>query len=506
MKVLLVYPEYPVTFWSFKYALKFIHKKSNLPPLGLLTVAALLPKDWELKLVDMNVSPLRNRDIKWADYVLISAMNIQHDSVRDVIQRSKNYKKKIIAGGPLFSTEPEKYDDVDHLLLYEGEVTVPEFLEDLKNGCPKHIYNTQSFPSLQQTPIPRWDLLDSRKYAMLSLQYSRGCPFRCEFCNIVSLFGHSPRTKDVQQVLDELDAIYNHGWRGGIFFVDDNFIGNKKKLKTEILPAMINWMKKRNYPFSFFTEVSINLADDDELMNLMADAGFDNVFIGIETVDSDCLNECGKSQNLKRDLTSCVHKIQHHGMQVQGGFIFGFDHEKPTVFQKMYSFIQESGIVTAMVGLLTAIPGTQLYNRLRKEKRLTDEFTGVNTKNDLNFKTTMDENILMKGYSGVVHSIYSPKNYYQRVRTFLEHFQPKRLHKSKVTLREIGAFFKACFLLGIVSEGRSHYWQLLRWTAHNRPHLFGRAVAFSIYGYHFRKCLPEPILKQNGSEPIYLAD
>ena len=491
MKILLVYPEYPITFWSFKYALRFVHKESNLPPLGILTVAAMLPQEWEMQLVDMNTAKLRDDQIRWADMVLISAMNIQQESVHQVIRRCKKFHKTIVGGGPLFSTEPQKYDEVDHLLLYEGEITIPEFLEDLKNGHPKHIYDTQGFPDLNQTPIPRWDLLDRRKYAMLSLQFSRGCPFHCEFCNIVSLFGNRPRTKSVPQILAELNAIYETGWRGGIFFVDDNFIGNKKALKETVLPAMIDWMRERNYPFTFFTEVSINLSDDEDLMNLMAEAGFDNVFIGIETVDDDCLDECDKVQNRKRDLVECVKTIQQHGMQVQGGFILGFDNEKPTAFRRMYQFIQKSGIVTAMVGLLTAPPGTKLYERLEAEGRITDEFTGVNTETDMNFIPKMNPKLLLKGYTRVVHSVYAPRNYYRRVKTFLENYHPKGYHKSKPSAIELWAAVKSVILFGILSEDRRYYWSLIRWTVIHRPELFSRAVAFSIYGYHFRKCLPE---------------
>lgn len=491
MKVLLVYPEYPVTFWSFKYALEFIHKKSNLPPLGVLTVAAMLPDEWDMKLVDMNVDKLRDSQIRWADYVFISAMNVQQDSVRQVIDRCKKLGKKTVAGGPLFSSEPEKYDDVDHLLLYEGEICIPEFLKDLKEGHPKHVYGFEGYPQLDQTPIPRWDLLHADKYAMMSVQFSRGCPFHCEFCDVVTLFGHSPRTKNADQILRELDALYDVGWRGSIFFVDDNFIGNKKKIKSEILPAMIGWMRERDYPFSFFTEVSINLSDDEELMEMMAEAGFDNVFIGIETVDEDCLKECDKVQNEKRDMVSCVRTIQEHGMQVQGGFIMGFDNEKPTIFSTMYHFIQNSGIVTAMVGLLTAPPGTKLYQRLEKEGRIVDEFSGVNTAGDMNFIPKMNPKLLMHGYTSVVHSIYSPKHYYRRVRTFLQHYRPRGYHKSKLTRTEIGAFLKSIFRLGIKSPGRKYYWELLLWTLRHRPEMFPRAVAFSIYGYHFQKCLPE---------------
>lgn len=494
MKILLVYPEYPVTFWSFKYALRFVNKQSNLPPLGILTVAAMLPEEWDLRLVDMNVEPLRDSQIAKADYVMISAMNIQQKSVREVMSRCKAMGKKIICGGPLFSTEPEKYDDADHLLLYEGEDSIPAFLEDLKNGTPKHIYDKKSFPHLSHTPVPRWDLLKKNAYAMMSLQFSRGCPFNCEFCNIVSLFGRSPRTKSPVQILTELEAIYAAGWRGGIFFVDDNFIGNKKLLKQEVLPAMIDWMKKHDYPFTFFTEVSINLSDDEELMNLMADAGFDNVFIGIETIDENCLDECNKVQNLSRDLSSCVKKIQQHGMQVQGGFILGFDHEKPTIFQNMINFIQNSGIVTAMVGLLTAPPGTRLYDRMKEEGRISSEFTGLNTDTNTNIIPKMDMNVLLDGYKKVVHGIYNTKNYYQRVRTFLENYRPRRLHRKKLQFVEIMAFFKSCLLFGIRDKNREDFWALLSWAWKKRKQaagIFSRAVTFSIYGYHFRKCLPE---------------
>lgn len=490
MKVLLVYPEYPVTFWSFKYALEFIHKKSNLPPLGILTVAAMLPEEWMLKLVDMNVEPLKDKDIQWADYVLISAMNIQQDSVKKVLERCQAAGKKTIGGGPLFSTEPEKYDQVDHLLLYEGEVCIPEFLEDLKKQKPKHIYGTRSFPPLSSTPIPRWDLLKQEKYAMMTLQYSRGCPFHCEFCNIVSLFGNRPRTKSFMQVIGELEAIYNTGWRGGIFFVDDNFIGNKKQLKEEILPGMTRWMKKHKYPFTFFTEVSINLSDDEELMKLMAQAGFDNVFIGIETVDQDCLDECEKVQNRQRNLLEYVKRIQQHGMQVQGGFILGFDHEKESIFKTMYRFIQKSGIVTAMVGLLTAPPGTKLYERMKKEGRLKSEFTGINTETNTNIVPKMEINKLLAGYKQVVRSIYDPPNFYRRVKIFLKNYRPRNLHKQNVTAGDVSAFFRACFFLGIKDRYRKEFWSLLSWTIKKRPKAFVRAVTFAIYGYHFRKCLP----------------
>jgi len=487
MNILLVYPEHPVTFWSFKHALKFVNKKANLPPLGILTVAAMLPKDWNLKLIDMNIAPLKDKELLNADFVFISAMNIQKDSVRKVIDRCKELGVKTVGGGPLFSSDFENFDDVDHLLLYEGEVCIPEFLTDLENNTLKHLYEFKEYPSLVETPTPAWNLIDFKKYALLCVQYSRGCPFHCDFCNVVSLFGNTPRTKTTEQMTNELDAIYNLGWRGDIFFVDDNFIGNKKKLKEEVLPALIAWRQKKSKPFNFFTEASINIADDDELMTLMASAGFDSVFVGIETVDEDRLAECGKTQNIKRDLVESVRRIQANGMQVQGGFILGFDSDKPSVFHNMINFIQNSGIVTAMVGILNAPKGTKLFERMKSEGRLLKEFTGTNT--GINFATKMDASELIAGYNNVIRSIYSPKNYYARIKTFLKNYRPKNGGRSSLGIHAVGAFFKACFHLGIVSKGRLEFWRLLGWASLKGKTAFTTAVTFSIYGYHFRKCL-----------------
>jgi len=487
MNILLVYPENPVTFWSFKHALKFINKKANLPPLGILTVAAMLPKDWNLKLVDMNTCRLKDKDILQADFVFISAMNIQKESARKVIDRCKELGAKTVGGGPLFTSDFEDFKDVDHLLLHEGEVCLPRFLDDLEKGAPKRKYGWEGFPQLTETPIPAWNLINPKKYAMMSVQYSRGCPFHCEFCNVVSLFGHTPRVKTAEQTIAELEAIYALGWRGDVFFVDDNFIGNKQKLKTEILPKIIRWMQERNYPFGFFTEASINISDDEELMELMAAAGFDTVFVGLETVDEDCLAECKKAQNSNRDLIRNVKHIQSHGLQVQGGFILGFDNDKASAFSNMISFIQNSGIVTAMVGVLTALKGTKLFDRLKKEGRLLDDFSASNT--DINFVPKMPLRDLMDGYKNVVSSIYSPANYYKRVKLFLKNYRPKKHARTRIDISYIGAFFKACFKLGIFSEGYREFWKLLGWSLLKKPRVFVMAVKFSVYGYHFRKCL-----------------
>lgn len=365
MNVLLVYPEYPETFWSFNHALKFISKKAVHPPLGLLTVASMLPESWHKKLVDTNVETLKDSQLEWADYVFISAMGVQKGSVLNLIKRCKDKNVKIVAGGPLFTSFHEDFKGVDHFVLNEAEVTLEPFLKDLKNNCAKQTYTSLEFPTLGETPVPLWNLINMKKYSTMNIQYSRGCPFNCDFCDITNLFGRRVRTKTKYQVLAELESLYSNGWRGHVFFVDDNFIGNKTALKNEILPAMKNWLKQKKNPFTFSTEASINLADDSELMEMMVDAGFDSVFIGIETTDEDSLAECNKIQNKNRNLVESVEKIHNYGMEVKGGFIVGFDSDKPAVFAQQIEFIRESKIVTAMVSLLNAPKNTPLYNRLK---------------------------------------------------------------------------------------------------------------------------------------------
>lgn len=486
-KILLVYPESPKTFWSFSYALKFISKKSSFPPLGLITIASMLPDTWEKRLVDMNITSLKDNDIQWADYVFISAMVIQKDSVRNVIDRCKALHVKIVAGGPLFTCDYSEYDEVDHMLLQEGELTVPEFLKDLEQGNPKHIYTSDKWADLSRTPVPAWELVSMRAYATLNIQYSRGCPYNCEFCNITALFGHTPRTKSLEQLLRELDVIYEKGWRGGIFFVDDNFIGNRKKLKEDILPGLIQWMKKRKFPFSFITEVSINLSDDEELMKLMVNAGFNSVFVGIETVSEEGLAECNKHQNKNRNLVDCVKKMQHFGLQVQGGFIIGFDSDSPTIFKRMTDFIQDSGIVTAMVGLLNAPKGTQLYKRLNSEGRISSNFNGNNTDLSINFIPKMNLEDLINGYQSIIQSIYSPKQYYERIMNFLREYRPVKFKMRHFRFTYITALLKANFQIGFIGRERKYYWKLFFWSMFRRPRIFPLAITLSIYGYHFRK-------------------
>jgi len=486
MKVLLVNPDVPDTFWGLKNALKFISKKAILPPLGLLTVAGILPKDWQVKLVDMTARRLRDRDIRWADYVFVTAMLIQQESADHVIERCRKLGTKVAAGGPLFTSIPEQYVHVDHLVLKEAELTLPQFIRDIDSGCARKVYNTHERADLCQTPIPQWGLIDAGKYALMCIQYSRGCPFDCDFCDVTTLFGHKIRTKTTEQVLQELESIYSIGWRGDVFFVDDNFIGNKGRLKRDLLPAIINWMKERQHPFSFNTQASINLADDEELMELMVQAGFDCVFIGIETPSEESLAECNKVQNKGRDLVDCVKKIQEAGMQVQGGFILGFDSDDPGVFDNLIQFIQKSGIVMAMVGLLNAPRGTKLYQRLFAEQRLTTPASGDNTDCSINFVPKMGMENLVRGYKKVIHTLYSQKHYCERIKTFLKNYEASSSEKARIRLYEIRVLLKSLWHIGILSKDRRYYWRLIFWSMRRR-HYLRMSVIFSIQGYHFRK-------------------
>jgi radical SAM superfamily enzyme YgiQ (UPF0313 family) len=488
MKILFVYPNYPDTFWSFRYALGFISKKASLPPLGLLTVASMLPEGWEKRLVDMNIEALEDKDILWADYVFISAMSVQRSSAESVIRRCGKLGVKVVAGGPHFTSTPEEYEHVDHLVLNEAEITLPRFLEDLARGRAKHLYASEEWADMTATPIPDWGLVKMKKYASMNIQYSRGCPFNCEFCNITVLYGKRPRTKDSAQVVAELESLYEHGWRAGVFFVDDNFIGNRKKLKREILPDIIKWRNYRRHPFPLNTEASINLADDDELMDLMVRAGFDTVFIGIESPHEASLAECNKNPNKRRDMMACVKKMQRLGLEVQGGFIVGFDNDPANIFEKVISFIQESGIATAMVGLLNAPRGTRLFQRLTSEGRLLKDVTGDNTDFSMNFIPKMNRDSLMNGYQRVVDTIYSPKHYYPRVMQFLrEYKRPVRNKPSHLNLGGVKALLRSMLYLGVIGKERFHYWKLFFWSLFTRPRLFPLAITLTIYGFHFRK-------------------
>lgn len=485
MKVLLLYPEFPDTFWSFKHALKFVRKRASMPPLGLLTVAAMLPADWELRLVDLNVAKLADADLAWADCAFVSAMIVQREPARRLIARCKLAGLKVVAGGPLFTIEHDQFAEVDHFVLGEAESALAPFLADLAAGRPQRVYVADGYPDIQQSPTPLWRLADLRRYASAALQFSRGCPFDCDFCNITMLLGHRPRVKSTAQVLAELDVLYSLGWRDRVFFVDDNFIGNKRVLKEDLLPALIAWRRGKNgMPFN--TEVSINLADDAELLGLMADAGFDTVFVGIETPDEDSLAECSKKQNRNRDMVADVKRIQRAGLEVQGGFIVGFDSDTPTIFRRQVEFIQKSGIATAMVGLLQAMPGTRLYERLAAEGRLVGSASGDNVENSSNIVPLMNAETLNTGYKALLDHLYAPAQYYARVRTFLSEYRPPKI-TAPLDGEHVLALFRSIYRLGILGQERGEFWQLVGWTLIRKPRLFPLAITLTIYGYHFRQ-------------------
>lgn len=484
MNILMIYPKYPNTFWSFKHVLKFVSKKAAFPPLGLLTVASMLPKEWNKKLIDLNVKNLEDKDILWADFVFISAMIIQEESAREVINRCNSLNKKIVAGGPAFTTGFERFKEVDYFVLNEAEITLPLFLKDLKEGKLKKIYTSTERPDITKTPIPSWNLINFKDYATMPIQYSRGCPYNCEFCDIIIMNGRIPRVKNEKQILNEFQTLYNLGWRDSVFIVDDNFIGNKEKVK-KLLPYIIRWQKEHRYPFKLFTEASVNLADDEELMELMSLANFDKVFLGIESPDIDSLKECNKTLNVNTNLGEAVRKIQRNGMQVMGGFIVGFDNDNETIFDSQIKFIQKVGVVTAMVGVLVALPQTRLWNRLRKEKRLVKVSSGENTDGTLNFIPKMNSKKLIEGYKKIIGTIYHPKNYYKRIEVFIKNY--KHTARSRVKLGDLISFLKSVWFIGILSKARLFYWKLLIKAGITKPLAFSTAIGMAVECSHYEK-------------------
>lgn len=488
MNVLLVYPIFLETFWSWKHILKLIGKKASFPPLGLLTIAAMMPKAWNKKLVDTNVRRLTDANIKWADYVFISAMLSQNDSAEEIIARCKSLGAKVILGGPILEKGCEKFPDVTHLFFGEAEETLPEFLNDLDRGTTKRIYDAKRFPDLKDCPTPLWELVNTKDYACLLLQYGRGCPFRCTFCNIVAINGRVPRVKSPVQFLQELDAIYSAGFRGRIMFADDNIIGNKRAVK-EMLPWLIKWQQARGYPFSFSVEADITISDEPDLMYKLVSAGFRSVFLGIETPIEACLVECGKTQNLNRDLVTCVKKIHNFGLSVMSGFIVGFDNDGPGTFGEHISFYLRSGIVLPMTGMLQVGRGTALHEKMKKEGRLLAGASGNNTDGTPNFVTKMPLEILVAGYRRLWKKIYSPKEYYERIRVFLEDYNTENRIARRIIATDIRAFVISIWLIGLFGglQASYYYWKTLFLSLFKYPRAFSDAVALQISGWHFRK-------------------
>ncbi len=506
MKVLLVYPEFPDTYWSFKHALAFEGKRSAFPPLGLLTVSAMLPNDWERRLVDMNVETLSDADLNWADTVFLSAMLVQKRSLDEVILKCLARGKRIVVGGPYVSAAHEFLTEPDHIFIGETEATLPQFIRDLESGEAKRIYRAAEKPELSATPIPDFKLADLSKYSAMSVQFSRGCPFQCEFCDIIEIYGRVPRTKSNEQMLAELDALKKAGWRGMVFVVDDNFIGNKRNVK-KFLPDLAEWSRRNRDPFSFVTEASINLADDDTLLGSMRDSGFRRVFLGIETPVEASLKETHKTQNTRRSLLESVAKIQSFGMEVMAGFIVGFDNDPEDIFERQIEFIRESAIPLAMVGLLTALPETQLWRRLEREGRLLKESSGNNTDCTLNFVPQMDAAILVEGYKKILRTIYGSQEYYQRALNCLDRLSTNKPEPRRTGfIGEAAAFSRIVMKLGIVDRERYEFWRYMRSAfAQHRRH-FAQAVTLAAMGYHFRKLTEEYCYEPKVAEQILPQD
>jgi radical SAM superfamily enzyme YgiQ (UPF0313 family) len=482
MKVLLLYPEFPDTFWSFRHALPFLGKRSAYPPLGVLTVSALLPPHWERKLVDLNIEKLYDKDLAWADVAFLSAMLIQAPFLSDLIARCRSVGLRTVVGGPITSGEHPAYRDADHIVQGEAEGVIEELVRDLEKGQASRWYKALSWTNMQTVPPPELSLAKLRRYSAMPVQYSRGCPFSCEFCDIIELFGRTQRTKTAEQVLAEFDQLYSFGWRGSVFIVDDNFTGNIKTLKT-LLPRLADWMCRRRNPFSLFTQASINMSDDEELLSLMRAARFVKVFIGIETPVKESHLAAGKHQNANSDLLASVHRIQEHGMEVMGGFILGFDQDPPEIFVKQIAFIREAAIPVSMVGLLTALPNTRLWDRLSEEGRILRKSIGDNTAALLNFIPRMDPDTLLAGYRNVMASIYSPKEYFERARALLSRLGPSP--KICLTSSDYFALCRSFIRQGIFARYRKAYWKFLGSTLFRTRRHLGLALTLAIMGHHF---------------------
>ncbi len=484
---LLVYPETPDTYWSYKHAISFVGKKALMPPLGLATIAAMIPERYSVRLVDMNVEPLTDDDLKSADLVLLSAMLVQKTSFQEVVARCNRVGVPVAAGGPYPTSCPDEMSAVDFLVLNEGETTFPRFLDDWLAGQPQRVYEDASRPDIRTAPIPRFDVIDMDRYDTLPLQFSRGCPFHCEFCDIVHLFGHTPRTKTPEQFIRELDAAYRTGFRGSLFIVDDNFIGNKHAVKR-LLPAIEAWQQKHGMPYQLATEASLNLAADDELLAMMERAGFVMAFIGIESPVEESLNLVGKTQNLQNDMAQAIRKIQSHGIEVTAGFIVGFDTDPIDIFDRQIRFVEELAVPVAMVGLLMALPHTKLWERLDAEGRILSRSDGNNTHGSLlNFRTTRDPVELVRGYRRVLGTIYRPRNYFHRCIELLRRLpaiRPAHGSGNRIHYRELRALARSLAVQTFSRYGFSYLGYLVH-ALIVKPSQVVRIFTLAIQGHHF---------------------
>lgn len=491
MNILLVYPKMPDTFYAMKHFIRVVGKKAAYPPLGLLTIASLLPKEWPKKLVDVNLDTISDKDLQWADYVFLSAMNVQEESVREIVDQCNRAGVKVVAGGSLFTHEYERFSGIDHFVLNEAEITLPLFLEDLKQGAPQPIYKTDEFADITQTPVPAFELANMDEYIYSIVQYSRGCPYMCDFCDVTALFGRRPRTKTSEQIISELEALDRLSDVKLVLFADDNLIGNKRILKSDLLPALIEWRKKKKPHFFFATQLTINLADDEELMHLLLEAGFRHIFIGIETPDETSLKESRKTQNLKRDQLVNIQKLHKAGFIISAGFIVGFDTDKPGIFKQQIDFIQQSGIPLPIVNILKAPPGTELFEKMKSQGRLSKPFAF--SEGETNIITVMNEKALYDGFIELINNIYTPEKSYQRLINFFKTYSHPKLSvkvPEKFSWKDLKMVLRIVYLLGIKDPSRKYFWKLIFWTLVNNRKFADKALFYGIMIYQMHQtCL-----------------
>jgi len=469
MNVLLIYPLFPKSFWSFEKTLALLDRKAMLPPLGLVTVAAILPQEWNFKLVDRNIRQITAAEWAWADLVILSAMIVQKEDLLAQIQEAKGRGKRVAVGGPYPTALPQEVTDVgaDYLILDEGEITLPLFIDAISRGESSGIFRSGGEkPDVTNTPIPRFDLLEFDAYAEMSVQFSRGCPFQCEFCDIIVLYGRKPRTKSPAQLLAELDYLYELGWRRSIFMVDDNFIGNKRNVKL-FLKELQPWMVAHEYPFSFATEASVDLAQDQELMDAMVRCNFGSVFLGIETPDEESLAFTQKFQNTRDSLSEAVYKITRSGLRVMAGFIIGFDGEKSGAGARIVKFVEQTSIPTALFSMLQALPDTALWHRLAKENRLRSKSANINQTTLMNFVPTRPLAEIASEYVEAFWELYEPSRFldraYRHYRILGEATYPKKGKGAKKTLnwKVLRALLTICWRQGVLRNTRWQFWRNL---------------------------------------------
>lgn len=484
MKILLVYPESPATYWSMRHLMHFIGRKATLPPLGLITVASMLPDDCEVRLCDENVGRLGEHDVAWADVVFTSSMIVQKAAHERVVRLCNRVGRPVVAGGPYPTSSHAEITGVDHFVLGEAEEVLPRFIDDLRAGKAERVYRAAERPSLSLTPAPRFDLLRRGVYAAMAVQYSRGCPHTCEFCDVIELFGRRPRVKSPAQVLVELDRLWAWGFRGSLFIVDDNFIGNRPEV-MQLLPQVATWQRAHGYPFQLFTETTVRLADDEPLLDAMMAAGFDSVFLGIETPVVDSLREAGKTQNTKVDLLAAVKHLQNKGLEVTAGFIVGFDGDPHDVFDRQLEFIARAGIPQAMIGMLTALPRTRLHTRLAAEGRLVNASGGNNTHDlTLSYVPRMGAATLVAGYKRVLGELYDPDRYFERCLTMLAELGPRPHAPKSLKAYQVRAVVMSLLLQTFSRYGLSYVRYLARALLTN-PGALTEAVTMAVKGHHY---------------------